>query len=102
MLALKAKTNSDRQHGNGILYGGTRKMYQNPFKEVEVFFVETDFGNHMTLTWPEVIEMFEVVAVRDYDQWKEDRRQLQNEPNLIERASNFGYDDILNRMRNNI
>ena len=51
----------------------------------ELFYVETDFGNHMKLSWSELTNMFEVVGVRDYDQWKADRDQLRNQPSYIDK-----------------
>lgn len=89
MLLLRAKATPDRQHGNGIMYGGGTKIYNTigDFVQKEVFYVETDFGNHMTLTWGELNEMFEVVGVRDYGNWRMDRSQLQSQPNLIESQS---------------
>lgn len=97
MLLLKAKVDANRQHGNGIMYGGRRK--ENPAymhnlflpssdrEEVEshyeLFYVETDFGNHMALMWSELTAMFEIVGVRDYGQWQADRSYLQSQPNLL-------------------
>lgn len=89
MLLLRAKTSDGRQHGNGIMYGGTRKQYfgfseTEPHTDHEVFYVETDFGNHMTLSWTELTDMFDVVGVRDYQKWKADRAYLQSQPNRID------------------
>lgn len=86
-LRLKAKTaKSGRQHGNGILYGGSLKTYHmfepDKYQEIEVFYVETDFGNHMTLNWDEVMEMFEVVGWANYDEWRRDRDALREHPRL--------------------
>ena len=95
MLLLKAKTAGGHQHGNGIMYGGTRKQYSSPpeteaYAEHEVFYVETDFGNHMALLWTELTDMFDVIGVRDYEKWKADRLYLQSQPNLIDETNGFG------------
>lgn len=103
MLLLKAKfSEGGRQHGNGIMYGGCKKEnpafmhqimqetadYSGIESHYEVFYVETDFGNHMSLSWSELNSMFEVVGVRNYFQWLADRKYLQSQPNLVELSEN--------------
>lgn len=86
-LRLRPKDPTAHKVGNAILYGGKHKFYQHPAdkpSEAEAFYVETDFGNHMTLTWREVEEMFVVVGWQDYGEWKDNRRHLLEQPNLIE------------------
>ena len=98
MLLLKAKVSQSGNHGNGILYGGGCKENPGFMRAVmdpeqdssgvdshyEIFFVETDFGNHMKLTWGELTAMYDVVGVRDYGQWKADRLYLQSQPDLLQ------------------
>lgn len=95
-LRLRPKDPSKHQVGNAILYGGEAKIYGHPMGEVnetEIFFIETDFGNHLTLTWGEVMEMFTVAGWQHYDDWKRARHNLQQQPNLIERkVENWGMD----------
>lgn len=92
-LRLRPRDPSKHQVGNAILYGGDHRIYGTlpgtiggiPLGEVseaEVFFVETDFGNHMTLTWREVEEMFTVAGWQDHDEWRAARAELQNQPRL--------------------
>lgn len=89
MLLLKAKIDKDPQHGNGIMYGGESKSYDiaamlGGDKIHELFYVETDFGNHMKLSWNELNEMFYVVGVRDYQQWRTDRNYLLSQPSYLD------------------
>jgi len=84
-LRLRPKDSSKYGVGNAILYGGEHKIYGFPVKEVneaEVFFIETDFGNHMTLTWGEVSEMFIVAGWQDYAEWRKIREDLLMQPPL--------------------
>lgn len=84
-LRLRPRDPSQHQVGNAILYGGDHRIYGFPVGEVseaEVFFIETDFGNHMTLTWAEVEAMFTIAGWQDYAEWRKARRQLQEQPPL--------------------
>lgn len=84
-LRLRPRDPSKYQVGNAICYGGDHKIYGFPVGEVseaEVFFVETDFGNHMTLTWGELENMFTVAGWQDYGEWRAARAQLQEQPPL--------------------
>lgn len=86
-LRLRPRDPSKFQVGNAILYGGDRKLEFDDKLSVidnEVFYVETDFGNHMTLTWREVEEMFTIAGWQSYEDWKAARRALQSQPNLIQ------------------
>lgn len=95
LLAAKPVDDNQRQHGNGIMYGGGRKENPAFMAEImsgsltggftpdshnEVFFVETDFGNRMTLSWSELTRMYDVVGVRDYRVWRAERQHLIDQP----------------------
>lgn len=91
-LRLRPRDPANHKVGNAILYGGVHRHYQHPIdkpSEAEVFFVETDFGNHMTLTWREVEEMFVVSGWQDYEEWKANRRHLQSLPNLFDQEKSI-------------
>lgn len=64
--------------GNAIIYGGETRDYPaaDGRFEVNVFFVETDFGNHMVLTWKEIEELFTVGHCCDYQEWRKGRAHL--------------------------
>lgn len=90
MLVLRAKPNETSKHGNAIMYEGESKRYDFPAilnegEVYELFYVETDFGNHMKLSWSELTSMFEVVGVRNYDQWKADRNELRAQLSYIDK-----------------
>jgi hypothetical protein len=58
------------------------EIYDSPKDEVheaELFFVETDFGNHMKLTWGEVMEMYTVAGWQDYELWRARRDELRQQ-----------------------
>jgi hypothetical protein len=61
-IRLRPRNPSQYQIGNAIIYGGSTKFYHG-FAEgeidtqSEVFYVESDFGNHMTLSWSEIKTM---------------------------------------------
>jgi hypothetical protein len=91
MLVLRAKPNETSKHGNAIMYGGETKQYDLPtmlnnHEPYELFYVETDFGNHMKLSWSELTSMFEVVRVMDYERWKMERSDLRNQPNYMQQG----------------
>lgn len=66
-------TRNGSKTGNAILYGGQdRDDPQDP----PLFYVETDYGNHMKLTWSEIMSMFAVGRPCSYDDWRADRREL--------------------------
>lgn len=78
MITLITKDGS--KVGNAILYGGGTAMYTQPEpKEQVLFFVETDFGNHMQLSWAEIEELWTVGQAANYSRWRSDRDQLINE-----------------------
>jgi len=84
---LRPRNSDKHQVGNAILYGGSRKCYNikpDDTVETELFYIDTDFGNHMRLTWNEVMEMFTVVGWQDYGSWREARAECMSQPNLIE------------------
>jgi len=87
---LRLLTKGGGRVGNAILYGGDdgmidlASMIGQVGEPKDIYYVETDFGNHMHLTWDEVQEMFYINGVQSYDRWKEERARLQQEPNLIE------------------
>jgi hypothetical protein len=74
MLILTTKDGS--RFGNAILYGGGPSCYAVG-ETVNLFFVETDFGHKMRMTWNEVNEMFNISRVCSYDEWANDRANLQ-------------------------
>lgn len=91
MITLLTKDGS--QVGNAIIYGGDDGFNDNAiqmmisttnFEPKPIFYVETDFGNHMKLTWREIEERFTIGKVMDYNQWKSERDGLRSSPNLIE------------------
>lgn len=75
--------------GNGILYGGAEATPNEwePLRSEgpQTYFVETDFGNHMRLTWAEVNEMFTIAGIMDYTYWRKERAELQSQSNLIQK-----------------
>lgn len=90
-LAAKPVTDGQRQHGNGIMYGGgTSPMLSfDDYQQRELFYVETDFGNKMKLTWTELTTMFDIVSVVDYKVWRAERAELIQQDDmdsLIERG----------------
>lgn len=74
--------------GNGILYGGAEATpnEREPLRSEgpQTYFVETDFGNHMRLSWAEVNEIFTVAGVMDYTYWRQERNYLRDQSNLIQ------------------
>jgi hypothetical protein len=93
-LRLRPRDPSKYQVGNAILYGGEHKIYDSPKDEVheaELFFVETDFGNHMKLTWGEVMEMYTVAGWQDYELWRASRDELRQQTPFNEIG--FGHYD---------
>lgn len=96
MLLLQTKDGS--RIGNAILYGGGTRVYVNAdIPAVVLYFVETDFGNHMRLTWKEILDQFEIGPAQDYRRWKENRRHIQNDmmhidPNQYLPGTLVGYD----------
>jgi len=88
MLRLASKDGN--KVGNAILYGGDDGMLTLGSMVGQVdepkdrYYVETDFGNHMTLTWGEINELYDIKGVQSYDHWKSERQRLREEPNLIE------------------
>lgn len=74
--------------GNGILYGGAEATpnEREPLRSEgpQTYFVETDFGNHMRLTWNEVNELFTIEGVMDYSFWKQEREFLRQQPNIMQ------------------
>jgi len=95
---MKKSRRSKHQVGNAILYGGDHRIYGTmpgsiggiPLGEVseaEVFFVETDFGNHMTLTWGELEQMFTIAGWQSYESWKAARNELRHQPNLYQKET---------------
>ena len=91
-IRLRPRDPSQYQVGNAIIYGGGTKFYHG-FAEgevstqAEVFYVESDFGNHMTMLWPEIEAMWIVVGWQDYEEWRSNRDELRGKPNLIERQT---------------
>ena len=91
-MALRLRPRDPSKHivGNAILYGGEFRQYKHPSDaphSAEVFYVETDFGSHMTLTWGEVEEMFTVAGYQPYDEWLKARDELRQQLPLNERLS---------------
>jgi hypothetical protein len=85
MITLKTKDGS--KTGNAIIYGGEDPMdslaslQARTFNGVcdepkPLFFVETDFGNHMKLSWTEIEEMFTIGQTMDYSFWHAKRAEL--------------------------
>ena len=74
-LAAKPVSQGQRQHGNGILYGGDWVKYdfEGPVEPRPIFLVETDYGNRMRLSWTEVLELFDVIEVVKYEDWAKQR-----------------------------
>lgn len=82
MLTLHTRDGS--QVGNAVLYGAENRQYNAEQVEqtVLVFHVETDFGNHMTLTQSELDAMYTAGRKTDYKRWSADRGQLINHPKM--------------------
>lgn len=94
-MAFVLRTKDSKATGNGIVYGGTTAMLND---EKDTFFVETDFGNHMKLSWAEILEMYEIVRWTSYERWKADRADLQQSPNLFEQMrekSGFRFNEVV-------
>lgn len=77
-LAAKPRKDNQRQHGNGIMYGGgaSPMTFDNDYEPRNLFYVETDFGNRMKLTWNELNELYEIIEVVDYKAWRQERSDL--------------------------
>lgn len=71
-MALVVRSKDTSHTGNGIIYdGGISETTGN-----EVFYVETDFGNHIKLTWQDIEYMYAIIRWTDYDRWRADRDEL--------------------------
>lgn len=90
-LAAKPVPQGQRQHGNGILYGGDYVQYnfEGPTEPRPIFLVETDYGNRMRLSWNEVLELFDVIEVITYDHWAGERARLIGSNALDEALQGF-------------
>ncbi len=98
MITLLTKDGT--KTGNAIIYGGDDfvNVYSpkvildlepgTPMKPI--FFVETDFGNRMKLTWSEIEELFTVGRVCPYDQWKADRNSLREQNAIHDTPLDYG------------
>ena len=93
-ILLIPRNPSEHQVGNVIIYGGATKFYHNFDKDkvvpkivppTQVYFVETDFGNHMTMLWSEIETLWITAGWRDYTEWRSKRDELRSQPNLIEK-----------------
>ena len=73
MITLRTK--DPTRNGNAILYGTEPSRYTGE----QLLLVETDFGNKMKLTVGEVNELFTIGLVVNYQDWRNDRRALQQE-----------------------
>ena len=85
MIVLHTKDSS--KVGNAILYGGMQGSPLPRFPNDEmphIFFVETDFGHHMKLTWSEIEELYTVSHFQDYHQWRSERAKLHERTNHME------------------
>lgn len=92
-LRLRPLNTEMHQVGNAIIYGGMDTNYDpSAPREGQIFFVESDFGNHMKLSWAEICERWTVVGWQDYREWRQARDELINQPNLIQRMQ-FPYPD---------
>ncbi len=75
MLVLHTKDGS--RVGNAIIYGGDVRYFEAKPGPLHIFLVETDFGNKMRLTWNEINELFTISHVEDYQLWKQERLNKQ-------------------------
>lgn len=69
-------TKDGTKQGNAIVVkqiGDTRKWGRVPVEIEPVWLVETDFGNHMNLSSTEVLTLFTLGRVTDYEKWWDDR-----------------------------
>lgn len=84
MLTLLTKDGT--KTGNAIIYDGDdgiswERMIGEFSEPKPLFYVETDFGNRMKLTWREIEDWFTIGRIQDYKKWKQDQadRREQNE-----------------------
>lgn len=97
-IRLRPRDPSNHQVGNAILYGGERRTYDikpDEHVETELFYIETDFGNHMKLNWKEVMEMFTVAGWQDYGSWREARAKCIDQPNLVQQKNMEGLGNFV-------
>lgn len=91
MITLNTRDGS--RVGNAIIYGGETRWCEHTHENVHVFLLETDFGNHMVLTWREIEELYTIGRYCDYQQWREERARLTDES----RTRTMGCDFVIPR-----
>lgn len=82
MLSQTLFTKDGRKCGNGICTG-----YAGVFRGRMMYDIETDFGNVMTISFPEVIELFHIGPLIDLDRWREDRDALRSRSSMAEQGT---------------
>ncbi len=87
MLILYTKNGT--KGTNAILYGGEDF---SPHHDGPVYFIETDFGNHIRLSFEEMWSRYTIGPVRNYDEWRQDRQSAIDNQN---RMSNVLHDEIV-------
>lgn len=77
MITLKTK--DGRKTGNAIIFGGGYSKHTGD----PVFYIQTDFGNHMTLHWAEIEDMFTIGHVMDYSEWQVSRSRCADDTRIF-------------------
>jgi len=100
MYTLRPTIKAMKSIGFAIIYGGKKDgvlmVNEDQFRltEWDRIFIETDFGNHLSISQVELANTFELLSRQSYDRWRNDRDALRQQPNLIEDEINASIKSI--------